>query len=157
MSEEKEYRIRSAISARAQSGTGALEYKYNSEKLQQENRYKVDGDPYPEKLNKFNWGACIITPFWGLGNNTPIACLSFVLGFVPYIGLFLVLGFSIYCGIKGNEWAWKNKEWVDMRQFHEVQRKWAIAGIILELVTMLVVLIISFTIVDKLLNYSSSF
>lgn len=29
------------------------------------------------------------------------------------------------CGIKGNEWAWKNKKWSSEAEFEQVQYKWA--------------------------------
>lgn len=151
----EESRIRSAITARTQSAaSGEVEYKYNLEKLEQENRYKVDEfvDAFPEKLNKFNWGACILPPIWGLCNNSPIACLTILLGLIPYIGCFLVIGFSIYCGIKGNEWAWHNKEWVDMKQFHEVQRKWAFGAIIVELVFFIITIVGVLIFVDQILK-----
>ena len=57
----------------------------------------------PQEIRKWNWGAFLISPIWGLGNNTWIALLSWV----PYLNVIMhfVLGF------KGNEWAWQNKRW----------------------------------------------
>ncbi|MDW7651180.1 MAG: hypothetical protein SCK29_11100 [Bacillota bacterium] len=34
-------------------------------------------------------------------------------------------------GIKGNEWAWQNRQWDSVEQFHIVQKKWALWGWIL--------------------------
>ncbi len=149
MDNENTPRIRNALN-RQSSKSGALEFRYNQEKLKQENRYRVQGEAFPERLNQFNWGACILTPIWGLGNNTPIACLSIVLSFIPYVGIILALIFSIYCGIKGNEWAWQNKEWTDLKQFHEVQRKWAAAGVIIELVSIVIFTYAAFSIIDQI-------
>lgn len=103
----------------------------------QEKKYKIEQyiNEEVEPLNKFNWGAFLIPPIWGL-LNAPIACLTVLLAFIPFVGSLLALGFAIYCGIKGNEWAWEHKEWVDMRQFHETQKKWAIGALIAHLVFM---------------------
>jgi hypothetical protein len=34
-------------------------------------------------------------------------------------------------GAKGNEWAWEKRRWDSVESFHSTQRKWAIAGLIL--------------------------
>ena len=34
-------------------------------------------------------------------------------------------------GIKGNEWAWRNKKWVSVEEFKQVKRSWAKWGLIL--------------------------
>jgi hypothetical protein len=31
----------------------------------------------------------------------------------------------------GNEWAWKNKRWTSVEDFHRVQRMWALWGLII--------------------------
>ena len=38
----------------------------------------------------------------------------------------------IWFGIKGNTWAWQNKHFDSVEAFHNNQRKWATAGVILE-------------------------
>lgn len=83
--------------------------------------------PLPPELRGFNWGAFFLNWVWGLFNRTPIALLTFV----PFIGWFMpfVLGF------KGNAWAWRNKRWESVEQFKTVQRRWAIAGLILWLLS----------------------
>ena len=52
------------------------------------------------------------------------------LGFIPFIGGIASLGFCIWLGIKGNELAWQNKQFPSIEAFHEYQKKWAIAGVI---------------------------
>lgn len=100
------------------------------------------GSAVPEEVKKFNWGALCLTWIWGLFNKSYItlvifACpllflvLKYIIGLqVPAI-LFRVFAFilAIWFGIKGNEWAWQNKHWKSIKHFHDVQKKWAIAGI----------------------------
>ena len=89
----------------------------------------------PDSISKkFNWGAFLLTWIWGLGNKTYITLLIFPISFlliIPFVGWFAYLGCQIWFGIKGNEWAWKNKSWYDEEDFHSVQKKWATAGLIL--------------------------
>ncbi len=71
----------------------------------------------PPGVAGWNWGAFFLTWIWGICNGTLLSLLSLIPG-IHFIMMF-VLGF------KGNEWAWKNKEWESVEQFHHVQRKWA--------------------------------
>ena len=99
--------------------------------------------PVPDIVaDKFNWGACLLTWIWGLGNRTYITLLIFFAGcsfIAPFAGWIITLVMQIWFGIKGNEWAWQNKRFESIEAFHRYQRKWAAAGIILTLVTMLIV------------------
>lgn len=86
---------------------------------------------------KFNWGAFLLSWIWGLGNRTYITLLIFlgaILSIVPILGFPVQLGLCIWFGIKGNTWAWQNKKWESIEQFHDVQKKWAIAGIVLAVI-----------------------
>ena len=71
----------------------------------------------PPEIKKWNWGAFLLNGFWGIGNETYIALLSFV----PNVGLIM----AFVLGFKGNEWAWQNKRWESIEHFQRVQRKWA--------------------------------
>ena len=53
---------------------------------------------------------------------------------IPFIGIIACLGLQIWFGIKGNEWAWQNKKFESVEQFHSNQKKWAIAGIIVAII-----------------------
>ncbi len=73
----------------------------------------------PAALRGLNWGAFWLNWIWGLGNRTPLALLCFVplLGaFMPWVLLF-----------KGNEWAWRNKQWESVEAFQTTQRRWGFA------------------------------
>src|SRR5450830_1204686 len=68
----------------------------------------------PPELDHWNWGAFLLNWVWGIGNNTFIALLMFVPG-VNIVMLFVL-------GVKGSEWAWRNKRWEDADHFKRVQR-----------------------------------
>ena len=82
---------------------------------------------------RFNWGAFFLSWIWGLRNRSYITLLMFpaaILTMIPVIGFFVPLALDIWFGIKGNTWAWQNKQWRSVEHFHEVQKKWAIGGLI---------------------------
>ena len=60
------------------------------------------------------------------------AALAFVLiTLLNLISGAVNFGLSIWFGIKGNDWAWQNKSWKSLEHFHDVQRNWAIAGLLI--------------------------
>lgn len=81
----------------------------------------------PQEVKRWNWGAFVFTWLWGIFNGT---FLSFLV-FIPFGNL--VMPFVL--GAMGNEWAWKNKTWDSIEQFHAVQKRWAIAGAIVSAVS----------------------
>jgi hypothetical protein len=74
----------------------------------------------PPEIKGWNWGAFFLNFIWAFGNRTWIGLLTIV----PLIGYVM----PIILGLKGNEWAWKNKRWKSIEHFKKVQRKWAIWG-----------------------------
>jgi hypothetical protein len=74
----------------------------------------------PPEVNRWNWGAFLLSWIWGIGNNTFVALLALV----PFLNL--VMPFVL--GAKGSAWAWRNKRWESVEAFSKVQRKWAIYG-----------------------------
>lgn len=74
----------------------------------------------PEEIKKWNWGAFWLTWIWGIGNKSYIA----LLGLIPILNVIM----SFYLGIKGNELAWRNKGWYDIKYFKKTQKKWGICG-----------------------------
>ena len=77
----------------------------------------------PAELQGLNWGGLLLSWIWGIGNSTWIALLTFV----PFVGVFV----PFYLLFKGNELAWRNKQWESVDAFKATQRKWAIAGLAL--------------------------
>ncbi len=72
----------------------------------------------PPEIQGWNWGAFLLTWIWGIGNNVMIALLALI---IPFWG--------IYLGLKGNELAWRNKQWESVEHFKQVQRRWALWGL----------------------------
>lgn len=91
----------------------------------------------PPEIKKWNWGAFLLGPIWAIGNRVWIG----LLGFIPWVNIII----HIILGIKGNEWAWKQKQWNDVEHFKQVQKKWAWWA--------LVIFIISFVIFVLLLVF----
>lgn len=92
----------------------------------------------PEELKGYNWGAFLLNWIWGIGNKTYITLLSFLVAFIPFIGGFAALGMAIWFGFKGNEWAWQNKHFESIEHFKSNQKKWAIAGIIVTILSIII-------------------
>ena len=76
----------------------------------------------PQEVKRWNWGAFLLTWIWGIGNQVWIALLALI----PLVGLVMMF----VLGAKGNEWAWKKRDWDSVESFHSTQRKWATAGLI---------------------------
>ncbi len=76
-----------------------------------------EGAVVPDEIKGWSWGAFGWTWIWGLGNSTYLALIAIV----PGLGFIM----QIVLGIKGNEWAWKNKKWDSVEHFKKVQRTWA--------------------------------
>ena len=92
---------------------------------------------------RFNWGACLLSWIWGLGNRSYITLIIFpiaISGIIPVLGIIVQLGVMIWFGINGNKWAWQNKRWNSIEEFHRVQKKWAIAAAIIQILLLLITL-----------------
>ena len=73
---------------------------------------------------KWNWGAFLLPPIWGMFNGCP-NLLWTILVFPPFN-----IVVSIIAAIYGNRWSLRGKEWKSKEYFLECQKKWTIAGII---------------------------
>ena len=105
-----------------------------------------------QELNHFNWGAWCFGWFWGIFNKCfkitffPWVGVVIVSFFLPrLIGFILTTAISIYFGIKGNRWAYTNKDWGDIDVFRNAQRAWAIAALITTILSVIIfVLFVNF-------------
>ncbi len=77
----------------------------------------------PAEIDRWNWGAFLLTWIWGVGNGVLISLLVFV----PFFGI-LIMPFVL--GAKGSAWAWRNRRWDSVEHFKRVQRLWAIWGVV---------------------------
>jgi len=101
----------------------------------------------PAEVKKWNWGAFWTTWIWGLANNSYYTFLAFI----PYFGLI----WMIACGLKGNEWAWKNRRWSNVEGFHAYQHKWAkISNITMGIILLFTLLL--FTVISTPNNNSNA-
>ena len=80
------------------------------------------GVEIPEGVKGWSWGAFMFNWIWAIGNKTWIGLFAFV----PYIGFIM----AIILGIKGREWAWKNKKWDSVEHFQKVQRRWSLWSLV---------------------------
>lgn len=98
--------------------------------------------PFPAELNHWNWGAFLLSWIWAIGNQVWIGLLV-LLSFIPVIGGIIALVMVIMLGIKGNEWAWKAKKWDSIEHFKKVQKKWAMWGVILAVVGVVIAVLMA--------------
>ena len=77
----------------------------------------------PEGVKGWSWGAFLFNWIWAIGNKTWIGLIALV----PYVGFVM----AIILGIKGREWAWRNKRWDSVEHFQRVQRRWSFWGLLL--------------------------
>lgn len=90
-------------------------------------------DPPSEVMSMgFNWGAFFLTWVWGIAHGVWNSLLFFVL----YIIWALVLG------VKGNEWAWRNRQFESVEHFKHTQAAWSKWGIILFVVSVVLAVLL---------------
>ncbi|MEE9366894.1 MAG: hypothetical protein V3W44_09425 [Dehalococcoidales bacterium] len=102
----------------------------------------------PEEVRGWNWGAFFLSWIWGVGNNVWIALLAFI----PFVNFIM----GIVLGIKGNEWAWRNKKWDSIEHFKKTQRTWGIVGIVLIVFSFFIFPIIAAVIIPNLGRFIGS-
>jgi len=88
----------------------------------------------PEEVKGWSWGAFGLTWIWGVCNGVLISLLCLI----PVFSL----AWTIVLGIKGNEWAWRNKKWESIEDFKSTQRTWGIAGIVIFAISMAAIVVI---------------
>ncbi len=111
--------------------------------------------PY-DYTKEFNWGAFLGGWLWGLFNKTFVTLWDLLLFFTPFGFLF-----RLVCGLKGNEWAFKNKKWNDVEKFNESQEKqtlfWFIFSIIIiPIIYFILVFSIAYSIANNIVNNPNS-
>jgi hypothetical protein len=88
----------------------------------------------PEEVKGWSWAGFGLTWIWGVFNGVLISLLALIPGFH--------LIWAIVLGIKGREWAWRNKKWDSVENFKDTQRPWDIAGIVLFAISVVSLIIV---------------
>jgi len=100
------------------------------------------GSVVPPEIKGWCWGASLWGPIWATHNKVWIGLITVV----PYIGLVA----SIVLGLYGKKWAWQSKHWDSVEHFNKVQKRWAIWGIVFFALTILLLIIITLRVLNKL-------
>lgn len=109
---------------------------FKCEKCKKKYHVTFDEPIFPDCINKFNWGAFVLLPFWGLGNGKPYLFFLYLPSIILHENVIstiisiIFLFISIYYGINGNKKSWTGKNWISIEVFDRVQRRWNIAGIL---------------------------
>ena len=80
---------------------------------------------------KWNWGAFLLGPIWGLAHGVNRALLTLV----PLYGLYE----WVMLGRNGNRLAWEARKWDSVESFHKTQRKWATWAIVADIVLLIII------------------
>ena len=76
----------------------------------------------PPELKGWNWGAFLLNWIWGIFNGVWISLFALI----PIVNIVIM----VILGVKGNQWAWENKDWENAEHFKKTQKNWALAGFI---------------------------
>lgn len=112
----------------------------------------------PKELIDFNWAAFLLTFIWGYRYKAWVTFLAIPLLIIQMpLGLnwLLLAILQLYCGFKGNEWAYKQDFWKKPRDFRVTQMKWAAIALVIYTVIPLVCLTIGAKFFEKQDNLSS--
>lgn len=100
----------------------------------------------PAEIQGWNWGAFLLPGFWCLTNQVWIGLIAWLdLSLITFGLAWPIMG--IILGIKGNEWAWKSRNWRSVTGFKRHQRAWTVVGFfVLTVILLLVLLLLIFLI-----------
>lgn len=113
---------------------------------------RITGSKPSDNLQKFNWGAFIGTWIWGLFNKS-----YKTLFMIPLCFTTASFPFMLICGLKGNKWAYKNKNYDNLEQFHKEQSKQTLIWCLLSPILAFVMFIVTiFTFGIFITNYSKT-
>ena len=85
------------------------------------------GHPLPPELDRWNWGAAMLPGLWSINNRVWIGLIA--LTCIPTCGISWVV-IAILLGARGNQWAWRSRQWQSIEAFKANQRAWSTAGIV---------------------------
>ena len=91
----------------------------------------ISNNETPQNIKQWNWGAFWLSWIWGIGNKS----FKTFFALIPYFGFI----WMFVCGAKGNQWAWENKQWASIEDYNNTQRKWAVIGNSLAVLSLILV------------------
>ncbi len=144
-----EQKPRAAAPAEPELPTQEPEQNYQFINFDRKQYLKKRANDDPEEVEhvvrKWNWGAFFLTWIWGAGNGVYLTLLLLI----PVFGWIATPIVAIVLGAKGNRLAWesKDKEWDDINEFRRVQRFWAMGGLAVWVILLLIVLILVLAVV----------
>ena len=77
----------------------------------------------PDGVKGWSWGAFMFNWIWAVSNRTWIGLFALL----PYVGFLM----AVALGIKGREWAWRNRKWESVEHFQRVQRRWSLWSLLI--------------------------
>lgn len=91
-----------------------------------------------EAIKHWNWGAFFCGWIWGIAHKVYWPLFQLIVAFIPFIGWIGNIIICVYLGINGSKIAWQSGIYTSLNNFKEAQRKWAIWGFVLFLISILV-------------------
>ena len=97
----------------------------------------------PSSAKGWNTAAFLIGPIWGPANGVWLGLVGLLFlvipGSVPSLGQWgikftLYLAFGAYLGIRGNEMAWRARRWPSLAHFRQVQQRWMLVSLVVNLI-----------------------
>ena len=91
-----------------------------------ENNSGTKNATVPQEVKGWNWAAFLMPAIWGIFSGVPYTALLFAAVFLPpMIQYPIMIGASVFLGIKGNELAWRGKKWHSTKHFKVFQQQWS--------------------------------
>jgi serine/threonine protein kinase len=85
------------------------------------------GQPLPPELDRWNWGATLLPGLWSINNRVWIGLIAWSCLLTCGISWVVI---AILLGARGNQWAWRSRQWQSVEAFKANQRAWSTAGIV---------------------------
>ena len=97
----------------------------------------------PPELDRWNWGAAMLPGLWSINNRVWIGLIAWTCLLTCGISWVVI---AILLGARGNQWAWRSRQWQSVDAFKANQRAWSTAGMVVwgiyaALATLIVILV----------------
>lgn len=125
------------------SSSGRMTERFNNNSQQQNPvyGYAIKEDNYgrpnefsqseiDKEIEKWNWGAFFCSWLWSAFNGIYWPLFIILIAGIPYIGQVCSLCLCVYLGLNGSKMAWRTGKFKNFEHFTNIQKKWAIGGII---------------------------